>query len=112
MNEAIEYTALLALPNGEMARDAAGRIFGAESVAITDNLEAGVWLSWSVFAVDDRSAIEQIQEIRLRAEMLPEYVAPNALTESGDHPSLFQATPLLILKGSAHVIHSEEVYCV
>ena len=35
-----------------------------------------------------------------------------ATTPNGDDPTLFQATPLVILRGDATVIHSEEVYCI
>lgn len=107
-----KYTAILALPHGDMARDAAERISGADEVFVTDDNEAGVWLTWSVTASSDQKAVDALQEIRLRAEMSPEYAVPNAMTPSGDQPSLFQATPLIIVRGNAVVIHSEEVYCI
>lgn len=107
-----EYTALLALPNGEMAYDAAARVVGADRVEVTDNVEAGVWLTWTTTAESDQEGIDKLQEIRLRAEMTTEYAAPDALTAHGDQPTLFQATPLVILRGDATVIHSEEVYCI
>lgn len=107
-----EYTALLALPNGEMARDAASRLVGADRVEVTDDAEAGVWVRWTIQADTDREGIDQLQEIRLRAEMTAEYAAPGAVTANGDQPTLFQATPLVILRGDATVIHSEEVYCI
>jgi len=106
-----EYTALLALPNGEMARDAASRLVGADRVEVTDDPEAGVWLRWTITAKSDRAGIDALQEIRLRAEMTAEYAA-GATTPNGDDPTLFQATPLVILRGDATVIHSEEVYCI
>ncbi len=107
-----EYTALLALPNGEMARDAARRLIGADSVSVTDEENIGVWVVWTVTAESDREGIDALQEIRLRAEMSPEYLQSGTLTASGDEPTLFQATPLIILRGAASVIHSEEVYCI
>lgn len=107
-----EYTALLALPNGEMARDAAARLVGADQVSVTDDIDIGVWLTWTVTAENNEEGIHALQEIRLRAEMSAEYLQADALTASGDQPTLFQATPLIILRGAASVIHSEEVYCV
>lgn len=108
-----EYTALLALPNGEMARDAAERLVGADRVSVTDDVRAGVWLSWAVSADSDKEGVEALQEIRLRAEMSAKYLAPHATTPSGDNPSLFQGTPFLILRGgSADIIHCEDIYCV
>lgn len=107
-----EYTALLALPNGDMARDAAARLVGADQVSVTDEENVGVWLVWTVTADNDQAGIHALQEIRLRAEMSSEYVQEDALTAGGDRPTLFQATPLIILRGAASVIHSEEVYCI
>lgn len=107
-----EYTALLALPNGEMAHDAAARLVGADTVSVTDEDHIGVWVVWTVTAESDQEGIHALQEIRLRAEMSSEYMTDDALTASGDRPTLFQATPLIILRGAASVIHSEEVYCI
>ena len=64
-----EYTALLALPDGDTARDAASRLDWAETVTVTDDTDAGVWLTWTVSADNDQEGIALIQEIRLRAEM-------------------------------------------
>ena len=107
-----EYTALLALPDGDMARDAARRLVGADSVEVTDEENVGVWVVWTVNRDSDAEGILALQEIRLRAEMSSEYIEAEALTASGDRPTLFQATPLIILRGAASVIHSEEVYCI
>lgn len=107
-----EYTALLALPNGEMAHDAARRLIGADSISVTDEESIGVWVVWTVNADSDVEGIHALQEIRLRAEMTAEFAQDDAVTESGDRPTLFQATPLIILRGAASVIHSEEVYCI
>lgn len=112
MRTLTEYTALLALPNGEMARDAASRLVGADSVSVTDEENIGVWVVWTVNADSDTDGIHALQEIRLRAEMGAEFAQADATTESGDRPTLFQATPLIILRGAASVIHSEEVYCI
>ena len=95
-----------------MAQDAASRLVGADRVEVTDDIEAGVWLRWTVTAASDQAGIDRLQEIRLRAEMTVEYAAPDAVTPHGDQPTLFQATPLIILRGDATVIHSEEVYCI
>lgn len=103
-----KYTALLALPDGPMAIDAAARIPGAE---IADNVKAGVWVSWDTFAENDEEGITALQEIRLRAEMTPEFASGNT-TPSGALPTLFQSTPFIIVRGGATVIHSEEVYCI
>lgn len=98
-----EYTAILALPDGETALEAAARIPGAEAV---DNESAGVWVTWTVEAADDKEAIALIQEIRLRAEMFTGTdSAPEGFT-------LFLATPFIILRGKASVIHTEEVICI
>lgn len=94
-----------------MAYDAASRLVGADRVEVTDDVEAGVWLRWTIQAATDREGIDTLQEIRLRAEMTTEYAA-GAVTAHGDDPTLFQATPLVILRGDATVIHSEEVYCI
>lgn len=102
------YTAILALPDGAMALDAASRIPGA---FVTNDEEAGVWLTWTAEAESDGAGIIALQELRLRAEMHAEY-AHGGTTPSGADPSLFQATPLIILRGGAFVIHSEEVYCI
>ena len=107
-----EYTAILALPNGEMARDAADRLVGANEITVTDDPNAGVWLAWTASAESDEEGISMLQEIRMRAEMSPEYLSPEAMTANGDQPTLFQSTPLVILRGYAAVVHSEEVYCV
>lgn len=106
------YTALLALPNGEIARDAAARLTFADNVSVVDDPEAGVWLSWATTALSDQEGIAALQEIRLRAEMAPEFTAPDAVTPTGDRPTLFQATPFIILRGAATIIHSEEVICI
>lgn len=103
-----EYTAMLALPDGGMALDAAARIPGAE---VTDNEDAGIWVSWTTEADNDAEGIRTLQEIRLRAEMLPEYV-DGGTTPSGADPTLFQATPFIVLRGHSVVIHSEEVICI
>lgn len=103
-----EYTAILALPDGGMAVDAAARIPGA---SVIDNEDAGVWVTWTTEADSDAAGILALQEIRLRAEMHPEYLA-GAVTPSGADPSLFQATPFIVIRGDAIVIHSEEVYCI
>lgn len=95
-----------------MARHAASRLEGADRVEVTDDVEAGVWVRWTITAETDRAGIDRLQEIRLRAEMTSEYAAPGATTPRGDDPTLFQATPLVILRGDATVIHSEEVYCI
>lgn len=99
---------MLALPDGGMAMDAAARIAGAE---VIDNEEAGVWVTWTTDAESDAQGISALQEIRLRAEMLPEYVN-GGTTPSGADPTLFQATPFIILRGDATVIHSEEIFCI
>lgn len=104
-----EYTALLALPDGDMARDAASRLDWAETVTVTDDTDAGVWLAWTVSADNDQEGIALLQEIRLRAEMYPDHHPRSG--ENGP-VSLFQATPVVILRGAAVVIHSEEVYCI
>lgn len=106
------YTALLALPDGEMARDAASRMTDVCPVEVTDDPEAGVWLRWTTEAPTDEQGVYALQELRLRAEMRPECAAPNATTASGASPTLFQATPFIVLRGDTVVIHSEEVYCV
>ena len=104
-----KYTALLALPDGDTARDAASRLDWAETVTVTDDPDAGVWLTWTVSADNDQEGIALLQEIRLRAEMhLDHHPQPS---ENGPF-SLFQATPVVILRGAAVVIHSEEVYCI
>lgn len=98
-----KFTAMLALPNGEMARSAEARlqnITDPSAVSVVDDVSAGVWLIWSVEADTDQEGIYALQEIRLRAEM-----DINAET-------LFQTTPLIIVRGDAVVIHSEEVYCI
>ena len=102
------YTALLALPDGIMAMDAAARIPGAE---VIDNVQAGVWVTWTTGAHDDTEGIHALQEIRLRAEMHPEF-AEGGVTPSGADPTLFQTTPFIVLRGAATVIHSEEVLCI
>jgi len=102
------YTALLALPDGGMAMDAAARIPGAE---VIDNVQAGVWVTWTTEAGDDKEGIHALQEIRLRAEMHPEFV-DGGTTPSGADPTLFQTTPFIVLRGAATVIHSEEVLCI
>ena len=102
------YTALLALPDGAMAEDAAARIPGAQ---VIDNERAGVWLVWTAVAENDDEGIDALQEIRLRAEMFPEFVN-GGVTASGAEPTLFQTTPFLVLRGAATVIHTEEVICL
>lgn len=99
------YTALLALPNGEMARAAVEHIGSAAEVSVVDNEQAGVWLSWWVRETNEEAAIFALQEIRLRAEMI------SSNPDDGD-PSLFQGTPFIIVKGDAEVVFSEEVYCI
>jgi len=102
------YTALLALPDGSMAMDAAARILGAE---VVDNVQAGVWVAWKTEAETDEEGIQALQEIRLRAEMFPEFVN-GGVTPSGADPTLFQTTPFIILRGAASIIHTEEVLCI
>lgn len=102
------YTALLALPDNDMAADAAARIPGA---SVTTHGDIGIWVSWSTTADTDDDGCAALQEIRLRAEMHPEY-ARGGMTPSGANPTLFQSTPFLILRGDAVLIHSEEVLCV
>jgi hypothetical protein len=102
------YTALLALPDGLMAADAAARIPGA---VVVDNVQAGVWVSWSTEADTDNEGIQALQEIRLRAEMFAEF-ADGGVTPSGADPSLFQTTPFIILRGAAFIVHTEEVLCL
>jgi hypothetical protein len=102
------YTALLALPDGFMAMDAAARMPNAEFV---NNDQAGVWVTWSAEADTDDEGVQALQEIRLRAEMFPEFL-DGGVTPSGADPSLFQTTPFIILRGAAVVIHTEEVLCL
>lgn len=102
------YTALLALPDGNMAGDAATRIPGS---LVIDNVQAGVWLLWTAEAESDEEGVQALQEIRLRAEMFPEF-ANGGVTSSGADPTLFQTTPFLVLQGAATVIHTEEVLCL
>jgi hypothetical protein len=102
------YTALLALPDGRMANDAATRIPGAQ---VIDNVQAGVWLCWTADAEDDKAGVDLLQEMRLRAEMFPEF-AEGGVTASGSDPTLFQTTPFLVLQGACTVIHTEEVLCL
>jgi len=102
------YTALLALPDGSMAMDAAVRIPGAE---VVNNVRAGVWVIWSAEADTDDEGIHALQEMRLRAEMFPEFL-DGGVTPSGADPTLFQTTPFLILRGAASIIHTEEVLCL
>lgn len=108
LTEKTNYTALLALPDGGMAMDAAARIAGAE---VTDNEKAGVWVSWTTTAETDEEAIQALQEIRLRAEMSPDFMNGET-TPSGADPTLFQATPFIVLRGTTTIIHSEEVLCI
>jgi len=54
---------------------------------------------------------QALQEMRLRAEMFPEFV-DGGVTPSGADPTLFQTTPFIILRGAAVVIHTEEVLCI
>lgn len=103
-----EYTALLSLPDGDMAREAAERLRDVAETHVTDDWDAGVWLQWTVTADSDKDAIYALQEIRLRAEM----VLPHTPTPASGDPSLFQGTPFIIIKGDIRVIFSEEVYCV
>lgn len=98
-----EYTAILALPDGSLALEAAARIPGAD---VTDNEGAGVWVTWTTEAETDAEGIHTLQEMRLRAEM-----------STGQPPdpedfTLFLTTPFLIVRGRATVIHSEEVLCI
>lgn len=102
------YTALLALPDGGMAGEAATRIPGAQ---VIDNPQAGVWLVWTTEAEDDKAGVDILQEMRLRAEMFPEF-AEGGFTSSGADPTLFQTTPFLVLRGAATVVHTEEVLCL
>lgn len=102
------YTALLALPDGSMALDAAARVPDA---TVVNNEEAGVWVIWSAEEDTDAEGIQALQEMRLRAEMFPEFVDGGS-TPSGADPSLFQTTPFIILRGAAVVIHTEEVLCI
>jgi hypothetical protein len=103
-----EYTALLALPDGTMATEAATRIPGAQ---VIDEERAGVWLVWSATAFSDDEGIHALQEMRLRAEMFPEFL-DGSTTASGAEPTLFQTTPFLVLRGAATVVHTEEVLCL
>jgi hypothetical protein len=103
-----EYTAMLALPFGDMAADAAARIPGATYI---DNEDAGVWVVWTATAETDKEGIHAIQELRLRAEMDASFLN-GGTTASGSDPSLFQSTPFLIIRGDAVIIHSEEVVCI
>ena len=91
-----------------MAMDAAARILGAE---VVDNVQAGVWVAWKTEAETDEEGIQALQEIRLRAEMFPEFVN-GGVTPSGADPTLFQTTPFIILRGAASIIHTEEVLCI
>jgi len=102
------YTALLALPDGTMAMDAAARVPNAD---VINNAEAGVWVIWRTEADTDAEGIQALQEIRLRAEMFPEFV-DGGVTPSGADPTLFQTTPFIILRGAAFIIHTEEVLCL
>lgn len=103
------YTALLALPDGRMANEAATRIPGAQ---VIDNTQAGVWLVWTGDAEDDKAGVDLLQEMRLRAEMFPEFAEGGVTTPSGADPTLFQTTPFLVLQGACIVIHTEEVLCL
>ena len=94
-----EYTALMALPDGDMAREAAARVPGS---TVIDNEGAGVWVTWTCESETDEGGIRDIQEMRLRAEMTP----------GEESFTLFQATPFLIMRGRTTVIHSEEVICI
>ena len=96
-----EYTAMLAMPDGAMARKAASRIEGA---VVTDNEDAGVWVTWTCESESDAEGINTLQEMRLRAEM---FADPH-----DENFTLFQATPFLILHGTSSIIHSEEVICI
>ncbi len=97
-----EYVAHLSLPDGEFARDALERMHTCHRQAwIVDNLEAAVWLSWSVEAETDEEGVYALQEIRLRAEMV-----------LGETETLFQGTPMIITRGHSTIIRSEEVYCI
>jgi hypothetical protein len=102
------YTALLALPDGGMAEEAATRIPGSQ---VIDNVRAGVWLVWTAEAEDDDIGISALQEMRLRAEMFTEF-ADGGVTSSGADPTLFQTTPFLVLRGTGIVVHTEEVLCL
>lgn len=106
--EMATYTALLALPDGTMAEEAATRIPDAQ---VIDNVQAGVWLVWNTEADNDDDGVQALQEIRLRAEMFPEFV-DGGFTPSGSDPSLFQTTPFLVLRGAATIVHTEEVLCI
>lgn len=99
-----DYTAILALPNGEIALEAAARIPGSD---VTDNEHAGVWVTWTTEAETDQEGIDALQEMRLRAEMHTGH--PGHQSEDF---TLFLSTPLVILRGRATVIHSEEVLCI
>lgn len=98
------YTALLALPDGSMAKDAAARLPDA---TVVDDVSAGVWVTWHAEADSDQEGVLALQEIRLRAEMFPEFVDGNATDRT-----LFQTTPFIVLRGAAAIIHSEEVLCI
>ena len=102
------FTALLALPDGSTAVDAAARIPNAK---VIDNEHIGVWVTWRAEAETDIEGIHALQEIRLRAEMFPEFL-DGGVTPSGADPTLFQTTPFLVLRGAATLIHSEEVLCL
>lgn len=102
-----EYTAVMAMPDGDMAREAASRIPGAE---VTDEEGAGVWVVWTSENETDEEGIHALQEIRIRAEMFTGAKVSNHPPE--DDFTLFQSTPLLILRGRTTVIHSEEVLCI
>lgn len=101
-----EYTAILALPDGSLALEAASRIPGAE---VTDNEGAGVWVTWTTEAETDAEGIHTLQEIRLRAEMRTDKTHTPA---EGENFTLFLTTPFIIMRGRASVIHSEEVICI
>ena len=102
------YTALLALPDGSMATDAAARLPDA---TVINNSQAGVWVIWGVEADSDEEGVQALQEIRLRAEMFTEFM-DGGVTPSGADPTLFQTTPFIILRGAGIVIHTEEVLCI
>jgi hypothetical protein len=102
------YTALLALPDGSMAVDAAARIPNA---TVINNVQAGVWVIWDTEADSDDEGVQALQEIRLRAEMFAEFL-DGGVTPSGADPTLFQTTPFIILRGAGAVIHTEEVFCI
>jgi len=102
------YTALLALPDGSMAVDAAARI---PEATVINNVQAGVWVIWSAEADSDDEGVHALQEIRLRAEMFTEF-ADGGVTPSGADPTLFQTTPFIVLRGAGTVIHTEEVLCL